>query len=591
MASMTTALPAAVPGSNSTLLPAPRRADQVTVAAIATEYRSWSHADVILGRVIKGYRLDVEPHFSPVRVRAMYIEQMPKTDIGRAIGVSHNIPIVKSIRDAILDDHGRVAVDGVLLIGEHGRYPYNEREQHLYPRRRFFEETVAAFQEAGTVVPVFNDKHLDARWENTKFMYETAKEMNIPFMAGSSVPLAWRHPWMEIPIGAPLTEAVGVGYGGIEAYGFHALENIQCNIERRAGGESGVRAVQCLTGEAVWEAMHAGRFSRKLLAAALSRNATPVPDDFEKQVPNPTAFLVEHVDGFKSTCVMFRNYVSDFLFATEIEGYSEPLSMNAWLQEPRWGHFSYLTNAILRMVLTGRPQYPVERTVITSGIISTAMDSRYEDNRLIETPDMHIAYQPTDNNLAAHRHPDSANGRSGGWLELFNGQDIDNWLVRDYADDPLWTVEDGVLTGQGGKGYIATTEEFDDFELFAELRIDDVGDRRGNSGIHFRCQRHEDLAVEYPRGYELQCDHNDRGNPTGTVYGLHPTAPRTDIQDGEWFTLRLKAVGKRLQTWVNGASAVDIVDSTLRYRSGNILVQAHHTSAVVQIRELRVRRV
>src|SRR6185295_5868066 len=185
----------------------------------------------------------------------------------------------------------QLAVDGVVLVGEHGKYPENERGQQLYPRRRFFEETVKAFEKAGRVVPVFNDKHLAARWEDAKWMYEKARAMKIPFMAGSSLPLAWRRPRLEIPLGTPMDDALPVGYGGIEAYGFHALETLQCMVERRKGGEVGVSSVQCLEGKAVWDAMHAGRFSRNLLAAALRRHEPPIEGDFESRCPEPTAYF------------------------------------------------------------------------------------------------------------------------------------------------------------------------------------------------------------------------------------------------------------------------------------------------------------
>lgn len=580
--------PTAAPAGSS------RRGDSVRVAAVTTEYRPWSHADVILGRLIQGYRLDVEPNWPPVTIRAMYVEQFSDSDISRALSFHHHVPIVKSIRDAILDENGKLAVDGVYLVGEHGKYPYNDRGQHLYPRRRFFDETVAAFKEAGAVVPVFNDKHLDALWPNAKHMYETAKAMKIPMMAGSSLPLAWRRPWLEIPIGTPIREALSVGYGGTEAYGFHALETMQCMIERRAGGEAGIASVQSLQGPAVWEAMRAGRFSRKLVLAALSRHDPPIGEDFEQRNPNPIVFLIEHRDGLRSACLMLRGLVSDFLFAADLPGYAEPVSTQAWLQEPRWGHFSYLVNAVNRMMLTGKPSYPVERTVITTGIIATAMDSLYEKQRRIETPDLDIRYQPVDHNLGAYRHPDAANNRDGGWVELFNGQNFNGWLIRDYAHKPRWEVKDGVLIGSGGQGYIATTEEFEDLELFAELRIYDTADRRGNSGIYFRCQRHDDLSVEYPRGYEVQCDHGDKSNPTGSIYNLNMRGSRAQqsaIEDGEWFSVRVKAKGKEIKTWVNGALAANCVDTTHRYRRGNVLLQLHHQSGVVEVRELRIRRI
>ena len=111
------------------------------VAAIVTEYRPWSHADVLVGKFIQGIKLDITPSWTSIPLRAMYVDQFPETDLSRALARQYGFPIIKSIADAILDEKGELAVDGVLLVGEHGKYPENERGQQLYPRRRFFEET------------------------------------------------------------------------------------------------------------------------------------------------------------------------------------------------------------------------------------------------------------------------------------------------------------------------------------------------------------------------------------------------------------------------------------------------------------------
>lgn len=569
------------------------RGGNLRVAAVVTEYRPWSHADLIVGRFIQGHKLDLTPHWSSIPVHAMYVDQFAPADMSRALARQYGFKIVPTIRQAILDQNGKLAVDGVLLIGEHGEYPSNERGQHLYPRRRFFEETVAAFDAAGEVVPVFSDKFLASRWEDAKWMYEKSLEKKIPLMAGSSLPLTWRRPRLEIPIGTPIDEALSVGFHDIEAYGFHALETLQCMIERRPGGEVGVAAVQCLQGPAVWAAMKAGRFSRALLAAALSRHTPPVTGDFESRCPQPVAFFIEYVDGFRATTLTLNPIVSQFLFAAKLTGDAGLVSTQFYLQEPTFGHFDYLDGAIMEMIRTGKPSYPVERTVLTTGILSNAMDSRFEKQRRIETPELRIAYRPADHRLTADRHAESTNTRDGGWIELFNGKDLDGWRENRFAGEPRWEVKDEVLVGQGGQGYLATPEEFDNFELFAEIRISDSANGRGNSGIYFRCQPHLNRKQEYPPGYEAQCDHNDANNPTGSIYNLGAPgsrAPKPSAKDGEWFTLRVTAKGNHLGTWVNGQPAADCLDPENRYRTGAILLQQHHRTGVVEFRQVRIRR-
>jgi hypothetical protein len=564
----------------------------MSIAAIITEYRPWSHADVIIGRFIQGLSYDVSPHWPDIRVRAMYIDQTPATDLSRPLSKAYGIPIAATIRDAILDEKGALAVGGVVLIGEHGDYPHNERGQHLYPRRRFFEETVAAFREAGAVVPVFNDKHLAARSEDGLWMYETAKALGIPFLAGSSLPLAWRRPWLEIPIGTPLEGAVAVGYSDLEAYGYHALETLQCMIERRAGGESGVAAVTCLVKDAVWAAVDDGRIPRDLLDAALARHDPPVSGDYRGRARDVAAFLIEHVDGFRSSVVMLEGLVGGFLFAARTKGDVAPIATQFWLQEPRFGHFSYLAGAIQDMVRSGVPRYPVERTVLTTGVLSTAMDSRFEGQRRIETPSLHISYTPTDHDLGAYRHPEASNARSGGWIELFNGRDLDGWRENRFRHEPRWEVRDGVLRGSGGQGYLATWEEFEDFELFAEVRISDTAGGRGNSGIFIRCQPHLDRTKEYPDGLQVQCDHGDPNNPTGSISALGVEGARAapaKARDGEWFTIRVITAGDQLRTWVNGDPAADCRDTVRGWKKGSILLALQHRSGLVEFRQVRIR--
>ena len=135
-------------------------------------------------------------------------------------------------------------VDGVVVIGEHGKYPRNEKGQTQYPRWEFFQQIVKVFKDSGRAVPMFNDKHLSWNWDWAKQMVETSREMRFAYMAGSSLPVTWRIPSVEMPLGSRIREALCVGYGGVDSYDFHGLETLQCMVERRAGGETGVKWLQ-----------------------------------------------------------------------------------------------------------------------------------------------------------------------------------------------------------------------------------------------------------------------------------------------------------------------------------------------------------
>jgi len=100
-----------------------------------------------------------------------------------------------------------LAVDAVLFVGEHGRYPINERGQKLYPRHRIMKRIAEVFRETGTSVSVFCDKHLSYSWRQAREMYEWSQELKFPFMAGSSIPVTLRRPALEIPYDAEIENA------------------------------------------------------------------------------------------------------------------------------------------------------------------------------------------------------------------------------------------------------------------------------------------------------------------------------------------------------------------------------------------------
>lgn len=368
-------------------------ADTKKIAAIITTYFQHSHADVIATKYMKGFPTDTGLQVPRVDLVSIYLDQVDDRDIGVGLAAKHNVPIYPSIRQALTLGGNELAVDGVILIGEHGDYPHNEIGQHMYPRRYMFEQICGVFASSGRSVPVFNDKHLAYNWDDAIWMYERANALNVPFMAGSSLPLGWRKPFLEHPLDTALSAAVGIGYGGVESYGFHALETLQCMIERRAGGESGVVAIQCLEGDSVWEAGEAGKWSLELAEAACAQIENRPDSTFIAGCPNPTVFLLEHSDGFRSAVLMLNGYISDFAYAATIGGSVD--ATEVYLQNgPPYSHFSYLSLNIEEMFVTGEPQYPVERTLLVTGVLDALMHSRAEGYIRLETPHLaEIAYR------------------------------------------------------------------------------------------------------------------------------------------------------------------------------------------------------
>jgi hypothetical protein len=374
------------------------------VAAVVTVYPRHSHADVIVGKIIEGFNYDGKER-PRLRLASLYVDQFPKTDISRGLAKKYKFPIYDSIEGAVTLGKKQVAVDGVLCIGEHGNYPTNKRGQILYPRRRFFEQVTNVFARYKRSVPVFNDKHLAATWEDARWMYDRARELFVPFMAGSSAPVTWRRPPLRIPRNAELVEAVQIGYGPLEGYGFHALEALQCMVERRRGGETGVRAVQCLQGEEMWRALDKGTWSRSLLEAAMARVPAHAAADVRKAVAKNAdagVFLIEYRDGFRAAVPILNGWMYEgdgggFTFAARARGQDKPLSTLFYMQQPDpFAHFTYLLKAIEAMIHTGHAAYPVERTLLTTGILDAIMISKAEKNRRVETPHLAIRYQPSD---------------------------------------------------------------------------------------------------------------------------------------------------------------------------------------------------
>src|ERR1051325_1415394 len=211
-----------------------------------------------------------------MKVVSLYVDQKPDGDLSGTRAKEFGFEVYPTIAEALRCGGKDLAVDAVLIIGEHGNYPRNEKGQVLYPRYEFFEQCVKVFEQSGRAVPVYNDKHLSYSFEKAKKMVDASRRLRFPMLAGSSLPVTWRLPSIELPLECNIEEALMVGEGGSDAMDFHALEGLQCMVERRKGGETGVNSVQMLDGNKVWEASDHVVWSREFLSAALSRSATPL---------------------------------------------------------------------------------------------------------------------------------------------------------------------------------------------------------------------------------------------------------------------------------------------------------------------------
>ncbi len=385
---------------------------RLKLAAVTTVYRKYSHTQHIVDRLLDGYGWNGSYHHPPMDLVALYVDQVGADDLSRERASRHpSMKIYPTIQEALTLGGSKLAVDGVVVVGEHGNYPRNEKGQTEYPRYQFFQQVVEVFRSSNRTVPVFSDKHLSWNFDWAKQMYDTSQMMGFQFMAGSSLPVTWRIPSIEMPLGSSIQEALSICYGGVDSYDFHGLETIQCMVERRRGGEVGVRWLQAYRGDRFWDALEKRVWSHDLMNAALCRSHTltparkgfndifPTHDQMRSLVKAPVAYTYQHEDGLRCTMLLMNGLVRDFNFAAQLSQPSRIFSTQMYLPMPDGRttlatFFSPLVFNMERMFLTGKAAYPIERTLLTTGLTATGVESLYQDQARLETPHLAIRYQP-----------------------------------------------------------------------------------------------------------------------------------------------------------------------------------------------------
>jgi len=386
------------------------------VAAIFTEFRFRSHTYNILENFFEPYLFNGKLTDPGVDIVSFYADQFPTGDMARPASKYYGIPLFNSIENALTLGGKDLAVDAVLVIGEHGEYPINKLGQKMYPRKQFFDQAVAVMKKSNRFVPLFNDKHLSYRWDWAKEMYDTAKHHGFPLMAGSSVPLAERRPAFDLPAGAEIVEAVSIHGGGVESYDFHGLEVLQSIVEGRNGGESGVSSVEFFGPERFHRAMRQGRWSKNLIEAAMDaeeqaggverppwpvprrRTAAAKPKDAPKYNLNVDhAIELQYKDGLKAVVLRMGSSSNRWNFACRLKGEQAPRATSFY--NGPWGNrclFKALSQSIQYLFKTQSEPYSVERTLLVSGILDVAMHSRADQEKRIVTPMLELAYKPVN---------------------------------------------------------------------------------------------------------------------------------------------------------------------------------------------------
>ena len=368
------------------------------VAAIVANYAFPSYGQQIADRFLAGYPHNGKWRRPAIEIVSLCAGRKPAGDLSAERAREFGFQVYPSIAEALRRGRDRLAVDGVLVIGEatgpdavHG----------------FFQQCVEVFEKDGRAAPVYAGPRLSAAFAEAKSMVDAARRLRFPMLAGSPLPLTWRLPDVELPLHCEIEAALMVGAATPEAADYEVLEALQCMVERRKGGETGVRAVQSLEGDAVWRAGEEGRWSKELLIAALSRSDSPqgwsITDgrtqdlvgnhELPKLVKNPVACLIEYRSGLRAALLMLDGAVKDLTFAARVKTTKSVVSTQFFLgPPPDRSHFACLAAKIDELVETGRAPYPVERALLVSGLVESCLESRRQGQRRISTPQLAVRY-------------------------------------------------------------------------------------------------------------------------------------------------------------------------------------------------------
>lgn len=372
------------------------------VAAVLTAFAHRWHAHVLLENFLEPYLFRGRMTEPGVSIVSMYADQFPKGDMARAVARDYGIPIFPTIAQALRLGGPDLDVDAVLLIGEHGDYPTNARGQKLYPRKEMFDAVAAEVRRAGRPVSVFCDKHLSHRWDDARGMADAARELKMPFWAGSSVPLAQRDPPLDFAAPPDIREIVSIHSGPFEMYDIHGLEVAQSLVEGRPGGERGVSQVQFFDERAMWDAAARGEWSPALADAAMRAEFPDAPTLREllkrpAHAGPPHAIVARHRDGLTTTVLRVPGGPGTrWNVALRL---ADGTTRATRLRVGPWNNrclFKALSHAIQVGFRDRRAPYPLERTLLTTGVLAAAVDSREAGGKPVETPHLAVAYASPD---------------------------------------------------------------------------------------------------------------------------------------------------------------------------------------------------
>ncbi len=359
-----------------------------------------SHADWIICKLMDGYWWQGAHTPSRVDVVSVYIHQFDESGLGQKVCKAKNIPIFKTVAEAVTLGGTELAVDGVVIVGEHGNYATDLKGHWLLPRWWIYHQVIRVFEQSKRSVPVFNDKHLSYNWDEARWMFDKSRELNFPLTGGSSIPCYYRKPEIELDPDTPIKASIVVGAAHDEGGIFHCIDTLQCFVERRKGGETGVKSVQNIRGPETWKWVERNPWAANLLEAV--RKSFGLKQGYFQENVRPSVLIVEYNDGTKGAVISGLNV--GWTYAGEIEGQKEPVVISM-LGMP--GPFSqyHASNAlphwITETMVTKQEPFNAERLLLSTGITNQFNESNWDNSRYsavgrkIETPFLNISYRST----------------------------------------------------------------------------------------------------------------------------------------------------------------------------------------------------
>jgi hypothetical protein len=361
------------------------------IAFLVDSWYRWSHADVIGTRFLEGYRVGEKTFSSPLTVSSVYTDLPRSTDVTRNLAGRYGFRVASSIADALLEDshssRPRLAVDGV-LIATREDLPGSGQTQSPVRRLQVMREVIRIMDQTGARVPVFIDKLLAGTWPDSQAIVAEAGNRGIPLMAGSVLPF--------LPLDRPLRTsgiqvAVVIASTPYWAFAFHAADLLQGFMEQRGPRETGVSEIREV-GPGYWSLPDrerwGGRVFDALLASAKTRRSVPPG-------PETVVLLIQYADGTRAVLGLIPRAFDDheFLLGAQYSDGSTGLSGLVLQSEP-FDHFGYLVHALVELYTTGRAPVPVERSLLTTGIVQFGLQARQAGSP-VATPTLALSYQRT----------------------------------------------------------------------------------------------------------------------------------------------------------------------------------------------------